>query len=267
VEELTSEAPILEFDAERSAIIEPSALYPVLDNAPAAAVMTWMSDAVEQILAAHQHNELFRVTIESGDWPIYRVELPEGPVAITLSHVGAPAATLLYESLVAMGFQTIVAVGSSGGLVAEHPPATAEHPPATVVVPDAIIRAEGVSYHYAAAGRLAHPDPELQAALAAAYRELDLAVSTERLWTTDALFRETEATVEARIAEGAVAVDMEAAALATVATFRGVRHGHAVYMADTLHGDAWDPQLLIKRDTQYRYQLLLTAARVGAALR
>ena len=59
---------------------------------------------------------------------------------------------------------------------------------------------------------------------------------------------------------------MEAASLATIATFRNVRLGHALYLADTLHSDEWDPTELVDRDTNFRYQLLLTATQACATL-
>ncbi len=79
-------------------------------------------------------------------------------------------------------------------------------------------------------------------------------------WTTDALFRETPVVVASRVAEGCRAVEMEAAALATVASFRGVRLGYAVYVADTLHGDEWDATVLISPDAAFRRRLFAAAA-------
>ena len=87
----------------------------------------------------------------------------------------------------------------------------------------------------------------------------DLPLVEGVVWTTDAFYRETRGKVERRISEGAIAVDMEVAALATVAAFRGIDYGAAVYMADTLHSDQWDPTELVSRNTDYR-QALLTAA-------
>ncbi|MFT4597177.1 MAG: hypothetical protein ACI9TF_001425, partial [Paracrocinitomix sp.] len=40
----------------------------------------------------------------------------------------------------------------------------------------------------------------------------------------------------------------------------------ALYLADTLHNDQWDPTELVDRDTAFRYQLLLTATRACATL-
>lgn len=250
-------SPLLEFDEDAAAIIEPSMWYSRIDGLPRAAVMTWMPDAFERLLAENPHEERHHVQAETLDTRIYEVQLDAGPIVAALAHVGAPAAALLFEMLVAFGCDTVVAAGSSGGLVPEHPPGT-------VVVPDAAIRDEGVSHHYAAAGRTASADAGMQQAIRAALTEADIDFVTGDVWTTDALFRETSAKVAARIAEGAIAVDMELSALATVAAFRGVRLGHAVYMADTLHGDAWDPTELIERDTDFRYSLLRTVAGVGA---
>ncbi len=251
------QAPILEFDDNPTAIIEPSLWHARIDGLPSGAVITWMSDAFERFLAEHPHQARHRFTAETADMAIYQVELPEGPVVAALSFVGAPVAASLFETLVAIGCSTTIAIGSSGGLVPEHPPGA-------VVVPDRAIRDEGVSYHYAPAARHADLDSGLQDALRAAFADDGLEPVTGDLWTTDAFFRETPAKVTSRVSEGAIAVDMEASALATIAAFRGVRHGHAVYMADTLHGDEWDPTDLVERNTDYRYRLLLTAARTAA---
>lgn len=254
---MSDQIPILEFDENPTAIIEPSMWHKRIEGLPTAAVMTWMTDAHKRLISENPSRVVHKFTAESADIDIHQVELDEGPVVAALAHVGAPVAGALFETLVAIGCSTVIAAGSSGGLVAEHPPGT-------VVVPDAAIRDEGVSYHYAPPARLAHPDARLQAALRQTFADEGIAAVTGDVWTTDAFFRETPAKVAARVAEGAIAVDMEVSALATIAAFRGVRHGHAVYMADTLHGDEWDPTDLIERDTAFRYRLLLAAARTAA---
>ena len=80
------------------------------------------------------------------------------------------------------------------------------------------------------------------------------------VWTTDAFYRETQEKVDRRIAQGAIAVDMEVASLATIAAFRGIEYGAAVYLADTLHSEAWDPTELVVRNTEYRTKILAAAA-------
>ena len=107
-----------------------------------------------------------------------------------------------------------------------------------------------MSYHYAPPALLAHPDPGHQSALVDAYTTAGHRVATGNAWTTDAFFRETSAKVAQRVGQGAVAVDMEAASLAAIAAFRGVRIGHALYLADTLHSEQWDATELVERDVE-----------------
>ena len=59
---------------------------------------------------------------------------------------------------------------------------------------------------------------------------------------------------------------MEAAALATVSAFRGATYGQALYISDTLYGEQWDNAGLVKRDANFRYELLLTATHACARL-
>lgn len=250
---------ILDFDPDTNAIIEPTALHPAIDDVPHRCVITWMGDAFARFEAEHPLTERHRFVIETVVNPIYEHRVGDERILVALANVGAPAAAALFEVLISIGCRDFVAIGSSGGLVPELPPGT-------VVVPDAAIRDEGVSYHYAPPALLAHPDPGHQSVLVDAYTSAGHRVATGNAWTTDAFFRETSAKVAQRVGQGAVAVDMEAASLATIAAFRGVRLGHALYLADTLHSEQWDATELVERDTDFRYRLLLTATAACASL-
>jgi purine-nucleoside phosphorylase len=54
------------------------------------------------------------------------------------------------------------------------------------------------------------------------------------------LYRETRDKAAARIDEGCLTVEMEAAAFFAVAAFRGVSIAQLLYAGDDLCGDAWD---------------------------
>lgn len=251
--------PILEFDTDRTAIIEPAMAYPPIADFPKRAVITWMQNAFEYFAEEHRVTQIGSFRMESSVTPIYRFETKDGPIVLTMATVGAPASVALLEALISRGCTQIVAVGSAGGLVADLPPGS-------VVIPTAAIRDEGVSYHYAPAATLAPLDAALQRVVARTFEEDDFNVAGGIAWTTDAFYRETEAKVARRQAQGAVVVDMEAASLATVAAFRGVQFGQALYVADTLYGDMWDPTELVNRDVEFRYGLLLTAIRASTRL-
>lgn len=246
------DAPILEFDPAVEAIINPKDWFPPIDGIASRAVITWMRDVFDDHLASHDAVERHRFVAESADIPIYQTVVGNTPLVLVRSDIGGAISAGLLEVLIAIGCDTFVAVGSAGGL-------TAHHPPGCVVVPDRAIRDEGVSYHYLAPQRTVAQDPQLQSALRESLDVAGLPHVVGAVWTTDALFRETPRKVEDRIAEGALAVDMEAASLAAVAQFRNVRLGHAVYIADTLHGEEWDPTALVSPDRSFRAELLAAA--------
>ena len=73
---------------------------------------------------------------------------------------------------------------------------------------------------------------------------------SSRTWTTDAPYRETQAVIDARRAEGCLTVEMEAASLLAVAQFRRVLLGQILYAGDDLSGEHRD-----RRDWQSRQEI------------
>lgn len=224
--------PILDFDPTRDAVIDPIA--PDID-VPERAVLTWFSEVLDDLEAEVVHT----IRLESAEQRIFVVEPEdEDPYLVAEMGVGAPLAAAVLETVIAMGCSKLVAVGSSGGLVAG---AT----PGSVIIPTEGIRDEGTSYHYLAPDAPAKPSEAAQSAIVGVLRERGVVYSRARTWTTDAFYRETMAKVRQRTAQGCVCVDMEASALYAVADFRGVDLGQILYVADTLSGGDWDGEHLI----------------------
>jgi purine-nucleoside phosphorylase len=69
-----------------------------------------------------------------------------------------------------------------------------------------------------------------------------------KTWTTDAIFRETEAKIAKRVSEGCVTVEMEAAAFFAVSKFRNVLLGQILYGGDDLSGIEWDKRSWSRRE-------------------
>lgn len=147
----------------------------------------------------------------SDHWPCYHTELHEfelagRPAGIIGCAVGAPFAVLVAEELFSCGCRMLLSLTSAGQIAA------AGDPPYFVVI-DRALRDEGTSYHYAPPDTFAVADPALVTAAAAALRSLNLRIQVGASWTTDAPFRETAGAIAAAQAKGALAVEMEAAAL------------------------------------------------------
>jgi uridine phosphorylase len=151
----------------------------------------------------------------SESWPCYHTELYEfalgdGRAGIIGCAVGAPFAVLVAEELFALGCRLLISVTSAGQIIAKG------NPPYFVVI-DRALRDEGTSYHYAAPAVFAEADAGLVEAAIGALRGKGITAYVGASWTTDAPFRETEAAIEAARGRGILAVEMEAAALYTLA--------------------------------------------------
>jgi uridine phosphorylase len=120
--------------------------------------------------------------------------------------VGAPFAVLVAEQLFASGCQLLLSVTSAGQIVPRGPT------PYFVLI-DRALRDEGTSHHYLPPALFAEADPALADRAFHAMPDLPVLMHRGTSWTTDAPYRETEDAIAAAAEHGALAVEMEAAAL------------------------------------------------------
>lgn len=171
---------------------------------PAVCLLDPDGDVVRHVITSHGGTR-------ACSWACYHTDLIETsimgvPLGLVGHAVGAPFAVLVAEQLFASGCRLLLSITSAGLLV------DAVKSPSFLLIERAL-RGEGTSYRYLASSSDATADP---AVLAAAERGIAAAgVSTQRgvTWTTDAPFRETPSAIAAAVVAGAVAVEMEAAAL------------------------------------------------------
>jgi uridine phosphorylase len=163
-----------------------------------------------------------------------RFEQDDGRIAVAHFPVGAAAATLALEHAVAWGVRRLVTVGTAGSL-------QRSIPIGSLVVCERAIRDEGTSHHYAESAKYASAAPELSARLAETLGSLQQEYRVGTAWTTDAPYRETRAEVRSYAAEGVAVVDMEAAALFTVAAYRGAEAAALFSVSDSLAEGSWQP--------------------------
>lgn len=225
--------PILQFDGEPEAILEPSKLITPLPDMPECAVVTFFQDVIDHFVEQGVAHEIYALRSEMGRHPIYVHEVQGQRVALFHPGVGAPLAAGMLEEAIALGCRRFVACGGAGvldrNLAAGH-----------LVVPTAAVRDEGTSYHYLPPQRDAHPAASALHAIEATLQRRRVDYITGKTWTTDAIYRETRPRMARRRAEGCVTVEMEAAALFAVAEFRQVTLGQILYGGDNLDGDEWD---------------------------
>jgi len=127
--------------------------------------------------------------------------------------VGAPFAVLVAEELFASGCQLLISITSAGQIL------PVGQPPYVILIEQAL-RDEGTSYHYLPPAPYSHLDTALREMVCAHWDHGQVPLHVGASWTTDAPFRETEALIAQRRAEGILAVEMEAAALYALAQAR-----------------------------------------------
>ncbi len=103
---------------------------------------------------------------------------------------------------------------------------------------------EGTSYHYLPpADEIAVNQAHLDA-FTAMLDQWQVRYTVGKTWTTDGVYRETPAKIARRRAQGCVCVEMECAAAAAVAQFRGKDFFTFFFAADNLDAAEWDPRSL-----------------------
>lgn len=225
-------SPLLDYGDPGRAFFEPQDVVAPRDVAPAC-VVTFFGDSVRRLVQSGRARMVAENAWEDG--PHLIVELAHGDRRVTLLHcgVGAPLAAGLLEEIIAMGCRAFVVCGGAGAL---QPEVTLGH----LVVVDSALRDEGTSHHYAPVSRYINAHAEATALLKETLTDHGVPHVSGRTWTTDAPYRETPAKIEARRQEGCLTVEMEAAALAAVAAFRGVPLAQVLYGGDDLSGQNWD---------------------------
>lgn len=252
------DSPLFEGDHDSAAIIEPSRVLRVHEDMPERVVLCFFNDVVGALAQRHDARAVAELHSETGDTPIWRLEVDGVPVAVVHPGVGAPMAVVTLEEVVAMGAKRVIACGGAGALL---PDLVLGH----AVVVDSAVRDEGTSHHYLAPGRVIDADPAPVARLRGVLDGDGVAHLVGRSWTTDAVYRETRARTDRRIAERCVVVEMEAAALIAVARYRDVPFGQVLMAGDSLAGEQWDHRGWTTAAAA-REEIFWVAARAAAGL-
>ena len=141
--------------------------------------------------------------------------------------IGGPYAVLVAEQLHVSGARILLGL-TSAGRVSPHLPLPG------LVVATSAVRDEGTSYHYLAPGNLVSASQELVTRLFAGLQGIGLPVAQGPVWTTDAPYRETEASLREHAGNGVLAVEMQAASLFAFAEARHAEVGIVAHVTNAI---------------------------------
>ena len=251
IDETAPDIPILEYDPDREALVEPCRQVEPI-GAPEHCVPCFFQDVLTGLLEDGRLREIHGMGSEMGRHPLYEMDVDGRRLAVFQPGLTAPFAAAMLEEVICLGCRKFIACGGAGVLI---PDVHCGH----VIVPTSAVRDEGTSYHYLPPSREVEPSPEAVAAIEEVLNERGVEYLEGKVWTTDAFYRETRGKVERRRSEGCIAVEMEAAAFFAVARFRGITFGQMLYGGDDVSGDEWDHRDW-QRNRTARKELLWLAA-------
>jgi uridine phosphorylase len=229
---MSNSYPILEYDPEHEAMIEPARVIQAGD-VPEHCVICFFREVVEKIASKFHARVAVKNNWEDGPHPIYEINYKGKRLAFYQPGVGAPLAVGLLEEAIARGCRKFIACGGCG--VLEKNLAVGH-----LIVVSSAVRDEGTSYHYLPPGREVVAHEAGVAALEAVLQERGVPFRSGKTWTTDAPYRETRQRIARRISEGCITVEMEAAGMMAIAQHRRVTFGQVLYAGDDLSGSEWD---------------------------
>ena len=184
---------------------------------------------------------------------MYSFEIDGTECGIVARTIGGPYAVLVAEQLHVSGTRVLLGLTSAGRV-------NSSLPVPSLVVATSAIRDEGTSYHYLSAADIVTAPAKLAANLYEGLQGLGLPVSQGLVWTTDAPYRETAEELREHAANGALAVEMQAASLFAFAEARHADVGVVAHVTNAIDhtGEAFD-----KGPDEHGWQLTQAMCRVG----
>lgn len=135
---IKNEIPILEFDTERSAVINP--IHEKLDiRLPKKCVFAFLGDYIEEYASKTDTQRVSYFVSATKQYPIYITKYKGEEIVLCQAPVGAAPATQILDWLIGYGVQEIISSGTCGCLE--------KFPESTFLVPNKALRDEGTSYH------------------------------------------------------------------------------------------------------------------------
>jgi uridine phosphorylase len=164
------------------------------------------------------HCEESEVVAENREYKIVNATYEGSPVTICSTGIGCPSAAIAVEELANVGVESLIRVGTTGAL-------QADIEIGDVVVATGAAKDEGTTRRYERDTLPAVPDYDVLSGLVGAAETRSEPVHVGAIASDDAFYAETDEYVEAWEEAGVLSVEMEAAAIFTLARRKGLRAG------------------------------------------
>ncbi len=194
-------------------------------------LITFSKEIHKSILNTFNCEKITEIDCCNGNIPIYAFEYAGRKIAFYLSMIGSACASqCMIEANHLTGANKFISFGSSGSL-------DIEKTRGRYIIPTDAYRDEGMSYHYALpADYVRIKNSRIVRKI---FEEIKVPFVEGKIWTTDAVLRETVDQAAKRRKEGCIAVEMEIAGLETVSDFYGFDLYPFIVTGDVLSEDSY----------------------------
>ena len=224
-----------EFDWSKDAVINPRDTVKKQPGFPRVGVSCFSRVTFDRMLQELGGGSVIgKSCMANMDFPIYRVEYRGMELALFMADVGAPGCVGLLEEVFEMGLEKLVLFGTCGVL-------DAGIEDCSVIIPRRAVRDEGTSYHYAPPSEEIGVNPRYIEEFEEILEAHGCRYTVGKVWTTDAIYRETCDTINARKSFGSLCVEMECPAVFAVTQFRQIEAIQFLYSAGNLDSEEWEP--------------------------
>ena len=230
--------PLLEFDPDKSAFIEPQveAAYVLKHKKysfPEYCVMPIYSSLFDHLTANNEIHPIFEIPTAYEKMKLYELNFQGKNLVVVNPGIGAPTGCFDFRGDDCLGLPEVYGLRFMRSFKIGNQGWCCYHPCQCA-------RDEGTSYHYLPPSRTVEMNPSVVEKLEAVLQKHHIHYETGKTWTTDAIYRETKGKIAKMKEEGCIAVEMECAALLSVAKFRDVLFGQYITASDDVSGDEWD---------------------------
>ena len=225
------------------AIVSPASFFGEQNNICKIAIATFSFEIFAAVLEKYPHEVITKLGSVNKIRQVYLVDADGVKFVFYLSEMGsAQAATDVIEINWQTGAEKFILFGSCGAL-------DPEKTKGKYIIPTASYRDEGMSYHYAPPAD--YIDIKNADFMGALFEAKGYPYIKGRVWTTDALYRETRENVRKRKEEGCLAVEMELAGVQAVCDFHGFELYDFLVAGDVVDQPDYTPEGLTEANHSF----------------
>lgn len=222
-----------QFYESKNAFLNPCDVVEKISDFPEVCITTFSESMINDFVGNNTVKIIANLFSANGTIPVYEIKYANRKMGLFLSRVGAPACAAGLEEIIALGAKKVIQFGCCGILnqcIAD----------GKIIIPSSAVRDEGTSYHYFPESEEISADAVSNDIVVQYLKRHKIPYVVGKIWTTDAIYRETPEAIEARKKQGCIAVEMECSASLAVAKFRNIPMIQFFYGADNLDCDKWE---------------------------